>query len=328
MALLGGPGELGQERHVGQVLVALDAGLRQERDLVFREPIGMLALDRVETEGARLHLAALHAEIDVLGGLVADHQLESGAEHVVHGGRNDGDARAGTGRAQHDLLLHGLLDGADAGGVPDQNHLVLRAGRAQPVELGGVEAHAASVQHLMQRHGVVDAGDGQAVLGRDVVHVVGGQHVAAARHVLHDQGRVAGDVAPHVARDHPRGEVVDPAHPGAGDDGDGLALVELGRRFRRGRPHDPDRPAGQAPARHREVKASSASGVAREVVAFLDDDLEQERRAGLRDVDRLLDRADDVGRLLDPRRRDVEALGHLGVVAAHRHGAVFLGPRS
>jgi hypothetical protein len=67
LALLGGAGELGQGRHVGQILVALDAGLGHERDLAVLKPIGMLALDRVDAEGARLHLAALQGEIDVLG---------------------------------------------------------------------------------------------------------------------------------------------------------------------------------------------------------------------------------------------------------------------
>ena len=57
---------------------------------------------------------------------------------------------------------------------------------------------------------------------------------------------------------------------------------------------------------------------------FLDDDLEQKRRTGLRDADGFLDRRHDVGRLLNPRRSDVEPLGDLGVVAADGHRAVLL----
>src|SRR5712691_6982406 len=56
--------------------------------------------------------------------------------------------------------------------------------------------------------------------------------------------------------------------------------------------------------------------VAREVVAFLDHELEQERRARFGHAHRVLDRRHDVAGLLDPHRSDVEPLRHLGVVAA------------
>ena len=64
--------------------------------------------------------------------------------------------------------------------------------------------------------------------------------------------------------------------------------------------------------------------IAREVAAFLDHEFEQERRAGLGHADRFLDARNDVARLLDPARGNVEALGDLGVVAADRHRAVLL----
>src|SRR5215472_7572242 len=70
--------------------------------------------------------------------------------------------------------------------------------------------------------------------------------------------------------------------------------------------------------------AADYASVTRKIAAFLDDEFEQERRALFGDADRFLDAADDIARLFDAARRDVEALGHLGVVAADRHGAVLL----
>src|SRR6516162_11473751 len=67
------------------------------------------------------------------------------------------------------------------------------------------------------------------------------------------------------------------------------------------------------------------SGVAREVVALLDDEFEQERCAGFRDGDRVLDRGHDGSGLLNARRGDVEPLGDLGVIAADGQRAVLLG---
>src|SRR5262249_10872636 len=75
----------------------------------------------------------------------------------------------------------------------------------------------------------------------------------------------------------------------------------------------------------RSENLKSRQRIAREVVAFLDHDLQQERHARFGDAHGILDRGDDVARLLHPHRRDVEALGHLGVVAADGECTVFLG---
>ncbi len=119
----------------------------------------------------------------------------------------------------------------NAAGVPDQDHLVFRPGRAEPFEFTCIETHALPAQHLVHRHGIVHRRDGGAVLRSDRIHEIGGQHVSATGHVLHDDVRLTGNEPRHVARDQSRRDVVGAARPGAGDDGDRLALVEsLGMR--------------------------------------------------------------------------------------------------
>ena len=177
---------------------------------------------------ARLHLAALDREIDRGGILVAHHHLEPGAEDHVHRVGVDVGAGADAGRAGEQFALEHVLDRLEAGGVPRHRHQVGEAGRAEPDELAGVEAHAAAVDHLMGRDAVDHAADDGAVLGGLREHEVRHQHVAAARHVAHHDGRIAGDVPRQKSRHHAAGEIDRAADAAAGDDGDGLALVEVG----------------------------------------------------------------------------------------------------
>ena len=70
-------------------------------------------------------------------------------------------------------------------------------------------------------------GDGGAVPGRDRVHVAGRLVAARARHVLHHDRRVAGNVFAHVAAERAAVVVVAAAGSAADKDVDGLAAVEL-----------------------------------------------------------------------------------------------------
>ena len=92
-----------------------------------------------------------------------------------------------------------------------------------------------------------------AVLGGLREHVVRHQHVAAARHVAHDDGRIAGDVPRQESRHHAAGEIDRAADAAARDDGDGLALVEVGDRIGLG-----ERACGRGAKRQREQQRVSA----------------------------------------------------------------------
>jgi tellurite methyltransferase len=62
-------------------------------------------------------------------------------------------------------------------------------------------------------------------------------------------------------------------------------------------------------------------------VAFLDHEFEQERRAGLRGADRLLDPSDDVGGLLDPPRGDVDRVVACWCIVLSNYSLQQGGPR-
>ena len=62
---------------------------------------------------------------------------------------------------------------------------------------------------------------------RDVVEIVGGDDAAGARHVLVDEGRIAGQELGHLRRDQAREHVVVGGRRGRDDDPDLLAAIEL-----------------------------------------------------------------------------------------------------
>ena len=166
-----------------------------------------------------------------------------------------------------------------------------------------------------------------AVLQRVVVHVVGRDDVAAARHVLHDRGRIAGKIFGHVARDEPREQIVGAARTRAGDDGQALPLKRRRRGARPERRAHAD--AGKNRAREtRSERKGITVGIAGEIVAFLGDDFEQKGLAAFDRIERGLERRHDLGGLLHAARGDVQTFGHLGIIAADRERAVFARSRS
>ena len=72
-----------------------------------------------------------------------------------------------------------------------------------------------------------------AVLGRDLVEIVGGLEAAGARHVLRDQRRLSRNVLAQVARHHAAVEIGG-ARGAADGDRDGLAREERLGRLRGG----------------------------------------------------------------------------------------------
>ena len=77
----------------------------------------------------------------------------------------------------------------------------------------------------------IDADDGP-VFRRDVIDMIGGEHGAGARHIAHDHLGLAWHVFTHMARQHPRGEIVAAARRVADDDIDRFVLVEICDRLR------------------------------------------------------------------------------------------------
>src|SRR5262249_29490285 len=67
-----------------------------------------------------------------------------------------------------------------------------------------------------------------AVLGGDIVQVVGGTESAGGRHVLWHDRRIARNVVAEVSRDRARINVVAAADRSRDDEADLLALVEIG----------------------------------------------------------------------------------------------------
>jgi hypothetical protein len=94
-----------------------------------------------------------------------------------------------------------LLDAGNAArpGEP-ADHVFLDRG-AEILVLPGVEFDALLAQHLAQHGGAVEMPHGQAVGLRRLVEVIHHDDAARPGHVIHDDGRVAGDVLAHVTAD-------------------------------------------------------------------------------------------------------------------------------
>src|SRR5262249_56930951 len=143
LTLLGILAQLLHERHVGIILVTLAADLDEWNDLVVAEPVGVLLQHTGEARaGARLHLAALHGEIERRrAGIAHDDPVPSAEDHIHGVGINEG-AGADAGRPGDQLAAHDVIHALEAGGVPDPAEPVAAAGRAQPVEAAGGAAPA------------------------------------------------------------------------------------------------------------------------------------------------------------------------------------------
>ena len=84
-----------------------------------------------------------------------------------------------------------------------------------------------SLQPRLDRHVAGRHADHRAVAPRDIVEVIGHDQAGRARHVAHDDRRIAGNVPGHVIGDQPRRHVVAAAGRGADQDFDGLAAIEV-----------------------------------------------------------------------------------------------------
>src|SRR5262245_22848460 len=105
----------------------------------------------------------------------------------------------------------------------------------EPLEFGRFEAHALRLQPLGEWDGVREQDLG-AVLWSWTIEMVARDDPAGARHVFHDDGRVAGNVAGEMLADDTAVEVVAAARLRPHQDRNGLARVEFGDTLRGGGP--------------------------------------------------------------------------------------------
>src|SRR5262245_15461141 len=117
----------------------------------------------------------------------------------------------------------------------NRNSNTLRSsGVFHPVEGPRIELGILVADQRLDRDGAAGDGEDGAVARRGVGDIVGGDEPARARHVLHDEVRTAGEVAPHVAGERLRIEARAAAGREAHHDGDLLAAVEVRDRVLRG----------------------------------------------------------------------------------------------
>src|SRR3977135_3631531 len=83
--------------------------------------------------------------------------------------------------------------------VPRHADIGLVVGIADPGDLANVEL--ALAHQRLERDAALDGGDRAAILGRDVDHEVDQPSSAGAGHVLHHDGRIAGQMLAEMAAD-------------------------------------------------------------------------------------------------------------------------------
>ena len=185
--------------------------------------------------GLGVDLAALKGQRHRRRSLVAADQLPLEADEILQHRRHDVALRPPARTGDGDL---GLLQGLDAPRLRLPAHDDDRIDRHDGADighLGDIVLHLLGTQELGDRRGVGQEGQHRAVLRRDVVEIVRRLGAAAARHVLDDDVGLAGDVLSHVLGHQPGVEAVRPAGAIADEEGQVLALVEIGDRTRLGR---------------------------------------------------------------------------------------------
>ena len=180
--------------------------------------------------GHRLCLAALHRQRHGGVALVAGHDLDFGAQHLVEHARERIGDGAGIGRGGDHLLCLRASASVRTPAVC-QTREGQRAGAhgTEPDKAVDVVLHAADADRLRGNQRVGKHADGGAVLRRDRIEVVGHFDAAGADHVLRrPRSGLPGICLPMkraISRDF---DVVAAADIDPDQDVDGLAAVEIG----------------------------------------------------------------------------------------------------
>ena len=109
---------------------------------------------------------------------------------------------------------------------------------ADPGIFAEIEVDLVRLDDGLGDHARIEDPHHRAVLRRGQVEIAHRGQAPGARHVLHDDGRIAGNVIADIARQHARIIVVAAGRREADHDGEELALVEIvGARLRHKRQH-------------------------------------------------------------------------------------------
>ena len=133
-------------------------------------------------------------------------------------------------------LAHHVLPRADAGGCPRNADARRLVDRTEPAELARIEARGGKAVERGVGHARMHHADDGAVLRRVVVEVVRRAQAPRARHVLHRDARLPGNVRGEIRRKSIRVTRITAARIRAHDERHRPALVELLRRRRPTRP--------------------------------------------------------------------------------------------
>ena len=115
---------------------------------------------------------------------------------------------------------------------------VIRRDDADPGIFAEIEIDLVRLDDGLGDHARIEDGHDGAVLRRGQVEIAHRRQAPRPRHVLHDDGRIAGNVAADIARQHAGIIVVAAGGREADHDGEELALVEIvGARLRHQRQH-------------------------------------------------------------------------------------------
>ena len=201
------------------------------------EPAGLCHRDRRPGEPAgALRFAALDSERDFTAAGITQNDFEFRAQHGVQHRRIIGSRTRATRRDDQILLqdvvesLHRRIRARDA----DVNIVI---GAAEIMELAGIMFHRRQAEKRFKNDARLESADDRAILGRDIVNVVGGDIAARARHVGNDDVGIARHMLAHMAGDQPRIGVIAATGRGSDNDLNGFAAIEVFdilRRFLRG----------------------------------------------------------------------------------------------
>ena len=149
---------------------------------------------------------------------------------AVVGGRRGG--------AHQDRVGFEVIDARRRRGVPDPGHLRLLQRRADPAKIRQIEFDVAAVgrkqlQPRLERHVAGRHADHGAVALGDIVEIIGDDQPGGARHVLDDDGGIAGDVPAVVIGQRAGGDVVAAGRRAGDRKLDGLAAIKVCDGFAR-----------------------------------------------------------------------------------------------
>ena len=179
-------------------------------------------------------LAPVHRQHGHRRARIARDQLELGAQQVLDEIGEHFRVRTRPLSADHGPVPAQFGEGLGRRPVRGDADRDLVVHRPQPVELGRVELRARAAEQLMGRRAARDHAEHGTVLGRRVVKPVGQDDGGGAGLVLDDHFRLAGNIAGEMGGQQARVGVVSAARREADKKRKGLALVEIGHRFRLG----------------------------------------------------------------------------------------------